>query len=300
MTPRSSASRQVSVVLGTVVATLVLAGCARAPAPEEVALRYGRAFYASDADALWRLLSDVDKRVKDEATFRQQQQQLNGVARDAVRQLADFITAMPVKTATTGDRASVTLKFHLPDANAPAIRTLMRDWDEGRLNQLPDAERRQIRAQLDQLHREKRLPIVDGDETIELIREASGWKVFLNWANGARVQFEAAVDKDVPLQVAVTPATTVLSPGERLRVTVRATNTGSREITTRVRHRIEPEAQASHLALLLCPLFVPVTLAPGQTQEFVSEYLLLDSVPGDAKAFAVTYVFPPTTAGGAR
>ena len=60
----------------------------------------------------------------------------------------------------------------------------------------------------------------------------------------------------------------------------------------RVGHRIEPAAQASHLALLLCPLFVPVTLGPGQTQEFVSEYLLLADVPSDAKQFAVTYRFP--------
>jgi len=97
----------------------------------------------------------------------------------------------------------------------------------------------------------------------------------------------------VPLQVTVTPDAAMLAPGERLRVTVRATNTGHREVTTRVGHRIAPEAQANHLALLQCPLFVPVTLAPRETQEFVSEYLLLAGVPADTRAFAVTYRFPP-------
>lgn len=216
----------------------------------------------------------------------------DGFAREAVHRLAAFVTARPVKTTTTGYRASATLRFQLPNANAPVVRTLLHDWDEARLNRLGDSERTRIREKLDELRRAGRLPTIEGDETIELVRDASGWKVFLNWAGGVRVRFEAAVDEGVPLQILVTPASTILAPGERLRVTVQATNAGGREVTTRVGHRIEPEAQASHLALLLCPLVVPVTLAPGQTQEFVSEYLLLADVPSDAKHFGVTYRFP--------
>jgi cytochrome c oxidase assembly protein Cox11 len=170
----------------------------------------------------------------------------------------------------------------------------MLDWDEDRLDRLPDAERARIREGLGKLHRRGRLPRVEGDETFELVRESGRWMVFLNWAGGVRVRFEAAVDPSVPLQVAVSPDAAVLAPGERLRVTVRATNTGDREVTTRVGHRIAPEAQATHLALLQCPLFVPITLAPRETEEFVSEYLLLVDVPADTRALAVTYLFPAT------
>ena len=106
------------------------------------------------------------------------------------------------------------------------------------------------------------------------------------------VRFEAAVDSRVPLRVSITPAAAVLTQGERIRVTVRATNTGSREVTTRVHHRIEPLAQADHLALLECPLFIPVTLRPGETEDFASEYLLLATTPKDVKSRAVTYGFP--------
>ncbi len=39
-------------------------------------------------------------------------------------------------------------------------------------------------------------------------------------------------------------------------------------------------------------LFVPVTLEPRQTEEFVSEYLLLTDVPANTPVFGVTYRFP--------
>lgn len=120
------------------------------------------------------------------------------------------------------------------------------------------------------------------------------WRVFLSWVStGVRVEFGASVDPEQPLEVAVTPPWAIVAPGERIRVTLQARNIGSREVTTRVGHRIEPRARADSLALLLCPLLVPVTLAPGESREFVSEYLLLADVPAAAKAFTVTYRFPP-------
>jgi len=281
-------------ILGLLLATvaLALAGSGKHQTPDEVALGYGRAVYANDAEAIWRLLSSDDRRIKDEATFRRQQRQLDGFTREVVQQLAGFITATPVSTTFTGERASVILRFRLPDANAPAIRALMHDWDEDRLNRLGDGERRRVREQLDQLQREGRLPTTEGDETIELVRDASDWKVFLNWAAvGMQVRFGTAVDRGQPLEVTVTPASAVLVPGEHIRVTVRARNSDRREVTTRVGHRIEPEAHRSSLALLLCPLFIPVTLAPGEAREFLSEYLLLADVPAAARTFTVTYHF---------
>lgn len=271
---------------------LLVAGCGRGPSPEEVALAYGRAVYASDAEAIWALVSAADRRVKDEATFRRQQHELRGFVREVMHQLAGFVAATPVRTAINGGRASTVLRFRLPDANALPLKELLHDWDERRLNALPEPERARIRDRLTALQREQALPFVEGEETIQLVNEDGRWRVFFNWAGGVRVSFAAAVDPEVPLQVTLTPNSAILAPGERLRVTVRATNTGHGEVTTRVGHGIAPEAQANHLALLQCPLFVPITLAPRETQEFVSEYLLLADVPADTRAFAVTYRFP--------
>jgi hypothetical protein len=280
-----------------VVIVLILAGCAQRPSPEETAIAYGRALYANDADAQWRLISETDRRHKDEATFRHQQDQVRGFTRKAVEQLAGHIEATPVSVSIADNRATVIVKFRVPDANAPPIRSLMHDWDERRLNELSTGERAHIRDRLDALAREHRLPTVEGDETIELIREAGSWHVFLNWARGVRVTFDAAVDPDLPLNVIISPSSIVLARGERVRVNVRARNTGDRELTTRVSHGIEPATEANHLALLQCPLLVPVRLAAGETDEYESEYLLLADVPEGVKAFSVTYRFPASRAG---
>lgn len=295
---RRSTVRFLALTLLAVSALGLASGCARQATPEHVALEYGRAVFANDAPAIYRLVSDEDRRVRDEATFRGQQRELRGFTRQLVQQLASYITATPV--ATTGDarRTTVKLKFTLPDANAPEVVRLVHDWDEDALDRLPTGERVRIANRLAELHRAGRLPSIEGEETLELVRDDAGWRVFLNWAGGARVRFTAAVDRSVPLDVTVVPGDVVVNPGERLRVTVTARNTTDREVTTRVGHRIEPGAQSKHLALLQCPLFVPVTLAPGETRDFVSVYLVLPDAPPDARSFAVTYEFPaPSPAG---
>jgi hypothetical protein len=281
------------------VTVVFLAACTRTPSPEDVARDYGRAFYASDAHTLWRMISTQDRRVKDEATFQRQHADQRGFTREAVQRLASYITAAPVKTTVSGDHATVVLRFRLPNANAAEIRTLMHDWDDRRLDDLAGAERARILARLDELHRQGAFPVVEGEETTELVREAGAWRVFLNWASGVRVRFAAAVDDGVPLRVSVSPAEVTLAPGERIRVTVQASNTGSQPVTARVAHHIEPAAHERHLALLLCPLFLPVTLEPGQSQEFVSEYVLLADGPKELHALAVRYVFRrPANPGG--
>lgn len=279
-----------------IAASVLLAACGRPATPEDIALAYGRAIYANDADAIWGFVSEADRRVKDQQTFRRQQRDLRGVTRDAVRQLAGYVTATPVTTRIIGDRASVTLRFRLPDANAPPVRTLMLDWDEDRLNELSDADRDRIAARLRDLHERSELPTIEGDETIDLVRERGRWLVFLNWAGGVRVTFAVAVEPALPLEVRVSPPSAVLVPGERVRVRVSAKNAGAREVTTRVTHRIEPDADARHLALLQCPLLVPARLAPGASDEYESEYLLLADTPPTVREFSVTYRFPMANA----
>ena len=261
-----------------------------------MALEYGRALYASDLEHAYRLISEEDRRMKDEATFGRERGPATGFALEVARQLASYIEATPVETRIGGDRATVKMKVRLPDASAPAIAALVADWDERRLNALPWAEREQITRRFDELHRARQIPVLEGEETFELVREAHGWRVFLNWAGGVRVRFRAALPEKMPLQVTVSPEEALVSPGERVHVTLQATNRSTRDIVARVNHRIDPMAQADSLALLQCPLFIPVTLKPGQIEEFRSEYLLLKNVPGSAKQFQVTYEFSPVKA----
>src|SRR5205823_2958278 len=161
--------RTAPLVASTLVLALGLAapsgGCAKSVAPERVALEYARAVFASDASAIYRLVSDDDRRARDETTFRGQQAEPRGFARE-----------------------------------------------------------------------------------------------------GVHLHFAATVDRSVPLEVSVAPSDVTVNPGDRVRVTVHARNRTSHDVTTRVGHRIEPAAQSQHLALVQCPLFVPITLRGGETR----------------------------------
>jgi hypothetical protein len=273
------------------VGLLLLVGCARSPAPEDVAVEYGRAIYRYDAAAIYRLASAADRRAKDEETVRAQVGGPTGFALEIIQHLALFMNAKPVATRLLGNRATVSLKLTLPDANAPDIRMLARDWDETALDALADSERAKVLRTLDELHERRTLPVVEGQETFELVKEGGGWRLVLDWGGAILVRFSASTAKTPALDVTTTPAEIRAKPGESFRVTLRATNVSGHEITSRVGHRIAPEADASFLALLQCPLFLPATFKPGETREFVSEYLLLKDTPGRVTAFRVTYEF---------
>jgi hypothetical protein len=283
------------------IAVMLVAGCARTPSPDDVALSYSRALYANDGDAIWSLVSSADRRAKDGATFRRQRQLVEGFAWELLAQLGGYVSATPVTTSIRGDRARVTLRLRLPDANAAAISALAHGWDEKTLNELPAAARARIRTGLERLHTTGSMPIVEGEESFDLIREHSGWRMYLDWARGVRIELTAVHDPALPLRVAVAPASPTVARGERLRVTLSVTNLGEREIETRVSHRIEPDSDSGHLALLQCPLLLPVRLRPGDTREFVSEYLLLADAPEALETLRVTYRFPgPSSPGQSR
>ena len=190
------------------------------------------------------------------------------------------------------------LSIYSPDK--PYTVYEVREWYKDHWNPMSSGRpfdfSRPFFAQFDELHRARQIPMLEGEETFELVREAHGWRVFLNWAGGIRVRFRAALQEKMPLQVTVSPEETLVSPGERVHVTLQATNRSTQDIVARVNHRIDPTAQADSLALLQCPLFIPVTLKPGQSEEFRSEYLLLKNAPGSAKQFQVTYEFSPVKA----
>ena len=279
-------------LLTALVVVAVLPGCTRQPEPAAVAVEYSRALYAGEPQAIYRLISADDQRIRTEADFVQQHEQHAGFTGELLAQLASYIDATPVETRVMDRRATARLKLVLPNANDPEIRALARDWDERALNALPDAERSFIRERLVTLHRTHSLPTVEGEETFNLVRDQAGWRVVMGWARSIRLRFHAMVLTGLPLQVDVVPAEIAIGPGEPVRVRVRARNAATRDVTLRVGHRIEPAAQSHFLALLQCPLFLPVTLRPGATEEFRSEYLVLADVPESVTALDVTYRFP--------
>jgi hypothetical protein len=276
-----------------VLSLLLLAGlataCARSAGPEAVALDYSRALYARDATAIYRLLAAADQRLKDEATFRRETDSPSGFALELSRRLGSLVTAEVADARVTGDQASVRLKLRLPDANAPAVTALAQDWDERRLNALPESERQRVLAEVAALERSGRLPRIEGEETFTLRQEGGTWRVFVNWAASLAVQLAATVPPELPVEATFLPPETRVAPGQAFRVTLRLTNRSPREVGLRIGHHTSPERAAEALALVQCPLLLPVRLKPNEAREFVSEYVTLPSFPPDVSGVQVTY-----------
>ena len=274
-----------------IVTALFSGACSRTEAPGDIALHYARALYAYDAARVYALVSARDRAAKDKASVAAQLQAPDGFALELLGELSRFVAATPIDTRVAGDQATVRLKLVLPNANDPLIKTVARDWDEARLHSLTAGERAEARGRVEDLGRRHQLPVIEGEETFELLKEAEGWRLVMHWAGAIPLRLAATAPAGVPLEVAVTPERVNAQPGEAFRVTVRAQNVSSHEVTSRVGHKITPEPDAKFLAMLQCPLFLPATFKPGESKEFVSEYLLLKDLPPGVKAFEVTYTF---------
>lgn len=270
---------------------LLLAACGREVPPEAVALEYARALYARDLPRAYRLISAEDRQRKGEAAFMAEGGYVTGFALEASRQLASFIQVATVKTRLTQDRASVTFKLRLPDANAPEVSGLLRDWDEAALNAMSEQETERIRKGLTELHRSGRLPTLEGEETFDLVKEASEWRLVLHMAGAVPIRFTARIPEGLSLQVDPREQELRVRPGEPFQMSLRLRSGSERDVSVRVSHVIEPEDAAPFLVFLQCPLLLPLTLPPGKSKEILSSFMIAGNTPANMREFRLTFAF---------
>jgi cytochrome c oxidase assembly protein Cox11 len=177
----------------------------------------------------------------------------------------------------------------LPDANS--VAPLLHDWDDKRLNTLSAAERKNILATIDNWAGAKKLPMIEGEENFVMIKEGSKWKVFLDWAAGAQVQFAAALPAGNEISAEPTTKETVARSGDSFTIGFKVANPTAKEIVTRIVHRVEPKELAPYLDLVECALLLPVRVRPGEEQLFNSTYLVRGDLPDGVKTLKVTYEF---------
>jgi Cytochrome c oxidase assembly protein CtaG/Cox11 len=257
--------------------------------PVRVLNDYLKFLYARDFHRAYNFISADDRQFKSQGDYVRERGPFTGFALEVARKLASLIEAHPVDQQAEGNRDRIRLALKLPDANA--LSGLLLDWDEQRLNNLPASQQRKLLSTIDALRREKKLPMIEGDEEFVLTRENSRWKIYLDWAAGVRVNFATTLPDNGLLVAAPTIEKTVVRSGEQFTVGFKVKNLGSREIVTRIVHRIEPKDLAEYLDLVECALLLPVRLRPGEEQVFNSTYVVRGDLPDNTKAFDVTYEF---------
>jgi len=257
--------------------------------PAPMLMQYLKYLYARDFRQAYRFISSEDQRLKSAAEYVHERQPFTGFALEAARKLAGLIEIRRLSAQPEGTRSQVTVDLKLPDANG--VAQLLLDWDDKRLNALSASERKQILSAIDGLIRANKLPMIEGEEKFALVKEGSKWKIFLDWAAGAQVQFSARLPPGNTITAEPTTKSTIARSGDLFTIGFKVKNTTAHEIVTRITHRIEPKELAPYLDLVDCALLLPVRIRPGEEQIYHSTYVVRGDLPDGTKTIHVTYDF---------
>ena len=269
------------------LAALVVAPVGAAEGPEDVALAYLRAIYARDMSAAYGMLAAADRALKSREAFAREQGTFTGFAREVARELAEGIEASRIERVEGDGRLRIRLRTRLPDANAPALLPVVRDWEESALDAMGPAERVAALARIRDLFVAGRMPMLEGEETLTLVRDADGWRVLLDWAGGVRVRFRVEIPTDIPLAGAFEQDEAMASRGGPVSLKLRVTNPTDREVRVRARHLVSPPAMQERVEVVQCSFLLPVTLGPRLSDEYPVVYFVGD-IPPDVKEITVT------------
>src|SRR5688572_8586182 len=160
--------------------------------PFNTVAAYLKNAYARDFKKAYRYISLGDRQLKSERVYVREKGSFNGFPLAVTRKLSEFIELRPLEASREQDghmRVKVEAKY--PDANSLSV--ILLDWDEERLNALPSSMQRDILSTLDQMNRAGEIKTIEGEEEFTLVKEGTSWRVYLDWAAGIRVSYDAIV-----------------------------------------------------------------------------------------------------------
>ena len=141
------------------------------------------------------------------------------------------------------------------------------------------------------MNRAGQIETISGEEEFTLVKEEGSWRIYLNWAAGVRVIYDAVVPTSNAIDAVLVNKSTTIRPNELFTIAYRVKNRTAQPISTRITHRIEPSKLRQHLDIVDCALLLPVQLPPGQESEFSTTYMVRGDLPEGVKELNVTYDF---------
>ena len=276
--------------LGAMVSMALVAEFAKADERQEITTvieNYVKALYARDFRAAYKQISSADQRLKDVHSYNRERGEFRDFTLEAAQALAQSVSVRVVELRVDGERGTAKVTANVPDATK--LNPLMLDWESERLERLSASERKTLLDTIDRQRLDKKIAMVAGEETFNLVKETGGWKLFLNWAAGVKLTFQPAIPASAPVAIRIAQSEVTSRPGQVFRVAMKITNTGKQIISTRIGHLIEPPELRDYLDLVDCGFILPLRLQPGKEEEFVTTYLLRGTLPDQVRQLSVTY-----------
>ncbi len=276
-------------LLGAISITTAAERAINSHDPALVLQTYLRATYARDFIEAYRVISNADRKVRDLNRYAQQRGPFAGFTLEVARKLSESIEIKFKQRQDTPTRIQTVINYKVPDPKK--VSPLVLNWDVYRLNSLAPEERKRILDAIDKKKHDGSLDMSEGEENFELVKEADGWRVFLNWAAGVKIPLRLDLSKSADLDVTLSKTEIIAQPGDLFEVALRITNRTDQPVTARIGHLVEPNDVADYLDFVQCGFLLPVTIAPAKQQEFSGTYLLRGTLPEGVRQLNLTYDF---------
>src|SRR5262245_6752743 len=132
--------------------------------------------------------------------------------------------------------------------------------------------------------------MIEGQETIDLVSDRGGWKVFLDWASGIKVTLKVDLASSSELDARFVQSELIVKKDEPFQIDLKIKNRSTRPIVARIVHHIEPRDMENHLDMIACGALRPLALQPADVQQISSAYLIQDGIRAGEK-IDITYEF---------
>jgi hypothetical protein len=250
---------------------------------------YVTAVYARDYAEAYRWIAAADRQLKSLAHYEQDNEPFKGTSLTLARRLAREINVRAVKIDLDGPRAQVWVMLSLPNGNAEEVSRLL--LSEGGSAEAPTRELNDRMAKLEALIHAGHVPRMEVEQSWTLVRDSDGWRVFLDWGSGIRIQFVTQVPEGLGVTAAF-DRTEVLTPrGETVQLHLAVQNESGEALRLKAVHRVDPSALEKRLDLVQCGYLLPRQVAAGGKDESPVVYFVDEDLPKEVERLQVTLEF---------
>jgi len=280
-------------VFGLLTAAVLYFQPAGAPKPPQVepidvVKAYLKANYARDYQNAYRYISSQDQLVWNEKSYASQSEGFTGFALELAQTLAASMEIWVIEKQLSSDRTHYKIGYRVPTADE--LSALLFDWDPDKLNALSRPRQEQLLETLGKMKKDGKMIMIEGQETIDLVADKGGWKVFLDWASGIRITLKADSAPSTEVEARFVPNELIVKKDEPFQIDLKIKNRSKRPIVARIVHHIEPRDMESHIDMIACGALGSLALQPGDVQQISSAYLMRDGIQAGEK-INITYEF---------
>lgn len=242
----------------------------------EVVKGFLRATRARDIDTSYRYISSLDRSVRDKNTYLRSEENFSGFALDLAKRLAASMDVWVIEHEVGSTKARFEVGYRALTADEMAAQLF--NWNPEKLNALSPTEQTGIVESMEKLKKTGKMITIEGRETLNLVSEKDGWKIFLDWRSRHRVLFTTKQARMPELAVSFLRNDLLVRRDEPFQIDLKITNRTSRAIVVRLKHLFEPRQAEKHIDMIACGSLVPLSLRSHETQEISSAYLLRGNI----------------------